>query len=102
MPGTSPGTFDAMRRTSMNTAVDRTWTYVRNRAVAVHDSGLDTGAAVWSARWALEGSLANRGRTHQTESDWLAPGELWFDAVQMSTILSYVSPVTIPHEPRSS
>jgi hypothetical protein len=95
MPGATPGDFAAMRQESMDIAVDQTWWFTKYRAEILTQQGFDTGAAIWSARWALEESLANRAGPYATDADWLALGELWYDAVQMTTMLSYLEPATI-------
>jgi hypothetical protein len=101
MPASTPGDFAALRQESMDIAVDQTWWFIKYRAEILSQQGLDTGAAIWSARWALEESLANRGGPYSTDADWLALGELWFDAVQMTTMLSYLAPTTIKEPPAS-
>lgn len=98
LPDASAADLAALRQTSMDIAVDQTWWFVKVRAEALTANSLDPGAAVWSARWALDESLTHRGSTYATDADWLALGELWYDAVQVSTALSYVSPTSVASE----
>lgn len=98
LPGSTADDLAAMRQTSMDIAVDQTWGFVKFRADILSQQGLDPGAAVWSARWALEESLTNRVGPYATDADWLALGELWYDAVQMTTMLSYISPTQVVGE----
>ena len=101
MPGQSPGEFAAMRKQAMDIAVDQAWWFIKFRAEILAARGLDTGAPIWSARWALEESLTQRDGPYSTDADWLALGELWYDALQITTILSYLDPATVeePSEP---
>ncbi len=98
LPGSTADDLAARRQTSMDIAVDQTWWFIKLRAEILSQQGLDPGAAVWSARWALEESLTNRDGPYATDADWLALGELWYDAVQMTTMLSYISPTEVPSE----
>lgn len=98
LPGSTAADLAAMRQTSMDIAVDQTWWFIKLRAEILSQQGLDPGAAVWSARWALEESLTNRSGLYATDANWLALGELWFDAVQMTTMLSYISPTEVASE----
>lgn len=100
MPGIAQGDLRALRRGAMDAAVDETWWFVKTRTEALSAQGLDLGSAAWTARWALEESLANRGGPYGTDANWLALGELWYDAIQVTTFLSYVAPATI--EPATS
>lgn len=94
-PGQAPGEFDATRRRSMDISVDQAWWFIKSRAQILAARDFDTGAPIWSARWALEESLAQRGGMYSTGADWLALGELWYDALQITSILSYLDPATI-------
>lgn len=96
--GETLGQFNAMNQEIMNIVVDQSWWFTKFRAERLTDLGIDTGAAMWSARWALEQSLDNREGPYPTESDWLALGELWYDAIQTTTMLSYLTPTTITAE----
>jgi hypothetical protein len=91
----TPGQFNAMNQDAMDIVVDQSWWFTKFRAERLTGMGIDTGAAMWSARWALEQSLDNRDGPYPTESDWLALGELWYDAIQTTTMLSYLTPTTI-------
>jgi hypothetical protein len=93
--GETPGQFNAMNQGAMDIVVDQSWWFTKFRSERLTDMGIDTGAAMWSARWALEQSLDNRDGPYPTESDWLALGELWYDAIQTTTMLSYLTPTTI-------
>jgi hypothetical protein len=79
----------------MNTAIDQTWWFIDLRSKILESLGLDLGSLNWSARWALEASVINRDGEFATQSGWLAQGELWFDAIQLMTTLSYLEPTTI-------
>ena len=98
-PGESPGRFAAMRKEAMEIAVDQTWWFVKTRAEALSRQGLDAGATSWSGQWALEESLRQRNSPYSTAADWLALGQLWFDALQMTAAVSYLEPSTIPSAP---
>lgn len=96
MPGESPGDFAAMRQQAMDISVDQTWWFIKYRAEILTDQGFDTGAPIWSARWALEQSLTQRGSPYSTDANWLALGELWYDGIQVTNMLSYLAPASIP------
>lgn len=96
MPGQLPGEYAAMRKDAMDISVEETWWFTKYRAELLTEQGLDTGAPIWSARWALEQSLAQREGPYSTDADWLALGELWYDAIQVTTMLSYLEPAAIP------
>jgi hypothetical protein len=98
LPGSTAADLAAMRQTSMDIAVDQTWWFIKFRAEILSQQELDPGAAVWSARWALEESLTHRSGPYATDANWLALGELWYDAVQMTTMLSYISPTEVASE----
>ena len=95
IPNLETGDFDALSQSSMNTAIDQTWWFIDLRSKILESQGLDLGSVNWSARWALEASLGNRDGEFATQSGWLAQGELWFDAIQIMTTLSYLEPTTI-------
>lgn len=95
MPGQSPGEFAAMRKEAMDISVDQAWWFIKFRAEILAARGLDSGAPIWSARWALEESLTQRDGPYSTDADWFALGELWYDALQLTAMLSYIDPVSI-------
>lgn len=97
-PGELPGQFTSMSQESMNIAVDQSWWFTKVRSEKLTQLGIDTGEAMWSAQWALEQSLTNREGPYSTESDWFALGELWYDAIQTTTMLSYLTPTKIVTE----
>jgi len=98
MPGQSPGEFAAMRKEAMDISVDQAWWFIKYRAEILADQGFDTGAPIWSARWALEESLTQRDGPYSTDADWLALGELWYDGLQITAMLSYLDPATIQQQ----
>ena len=94
--GADPDDVDAERQDAMDAAIDDTWDFVVFRSQELGAAGIDTSAATWSAAWALQQSLANRGSELATESGWLAQGELWYDSVQVMMLISATNPSVIP------
>lgn len=95
IPRGSPGEFAAMRKEAMDISIDQSWWFIKFRAQMLAAQGIDTGAPIWSARWALEESLTQRSGPYSTEANWLALGELWYDAIQITAMLSYLDPATV-------
>jgi hypothetical protein len=100
MPDPSSGEFAAMRKQAMDISVDETWWFIKYRAELLAKQGFDTGAPVWSARWSLEESLTQRNGPYSTDANWLALGELWYDGLQITAMLSYLEPATIQATPQ--
>jgi len=93
--GDSPDDVDAARQATMNAAVDTTWWFVESRATQLSELGVDASASVWAARWAISQAGTLRGTDLTTEADWLAQGELWYEAVNVMMMLSSVTPAVI-------
>ena len=91
----SPTGTSATGDSALDAAVDQTWWFIDTRNELLGQLGVDTSAATWSSRWALEAAMSERSTSLAKQAGWLAQGELWYDAVQVSTSLSYLSPVTI-------
>lgn len=80
---------------SMNAAIAQTWWFINVRNDLIKAGGLDPSAAAWSANWALQAALDNAGGEYATQAGWLAQGELWYDAVQTTAMLSYLDPTVV-------
>lgn len=80
---------------SMNAAIAQTWWFIDVRNDLIKAGGLDPSAAAWSANWALQAALDNAGGEYATQAGWLAQGELWYDAVQTTAMLSYLDPTVV-------
>ena len=93
--GADPDDIDAARQATMNAAVDTTWWFVESRATELEQLGVDASASVWAARWAISQAGSLRETDLATESDWLAQGELWYEAVHVMMMLSTVRPALI-------
>lgn len=91
----SPAGPSATGDSALDAAVGQTWWFVDTRNELLGRQGVDTSAATWSSRWALEAAVSERSTSLAEQAGWLAQGELWYDAVQVSTSLSYLNPVTI-------
>jgi hypothetical protein len=98
VPDESPGVYSARRAEAMHISIDQTWWFIKYRAEILAAQGFDTGAPIWSARWALEESLSQRNSAYATDADWLALGELWYDGLQVTAMLSYLNPATIQEQ----
>jgi hypothetical protein len=90
---------DALMQSAMNAAIDDTWWFITSASSQAADVGADLGSAQWSADWGREQALASRETRYATESGWLAQGELWFDAVQVSAMGAALDPVLIGSAP---
>jgi hypothetical protein len=93
--GQDPDDVDAARQATMNAAVDSTWWFVESRALQLEELGVDASASVWASRWAISQAGSLRETELATESDWLAQGELWYEAVHVMMMLSSVQPTVI-------
>jgi len=90
---------DALLQGTMNAAIDDTWSFITSASSQARGSGVDLGSAQWSADWGREQALASRDTKFATESGWIAQGELWFDAVQVSAVGAVLKPARIGSAP---
>lgn len=90
---------DALLQGTMNAAIDDTWSFITSASNQARSSGVDLGSAQWSADWGREQALASRDTKFATESGWIAQGELWFDAVQVSAVGAVLTPARIGPKP---
>ena len=98
-PGGEVDDMDAMMQGTMNAAIDDTWSFITSASGQALATGVDLGSVQWSANWGREQALVSRDTEFATESGWLAQGELWFDAVQVSAVGAVLKPARIGSTP---